>query len=139
MIFYSLPRICLPDRGCRIWTIFQKARHLFAWTFSPGALRRVLPAPAERNFNYTAYLLLSMVNGSIDSVYSVAYNCFYIPCSSARETIPRILVSSLIYPLSTAIIGAHRGFCYRTNGLAPRLCSTRDLPRRRHRGDADQT
>ncbi|NLI53194.1 MAG: MFS transporter [Clostridiales bacterium] len=120
MIFYSLPRIVLPMIAGPYLDRFSRKRVIYSLDFLSAALYTVFFLLLLRGyFNYTAYLLLSMVIGSIDSVYSVAYDSFYPLLISEGNYTRAYSVSSLIYPLSTAIMVPIAGFCYRTIGLAP--------------------
>jgi hypothetical protein len=60
-----------------------------------------------------------MLMGAIDSVYSVAYDSFYPTLITEGNYTRAYSVSSLIYPLSNAIMVPIAGICYKTIGLAP--------------------
>jgi len=120
MICYSLPRIVLPMIAGPYLDRFSRKRVIYMLDFFSAALYGLFFILLQNGFfNYTAYLLLSMVVGSIDSVYNVAYDSFY-PLLIAEGNFTRAYsVSSLIYPLSTAIMVPIAGICYKTIGLAP--------------------
>ena len=120
MICYGLPRVLLPMFAGPYLDRFSRKRVIYSLDFLSAALYAVFFLLLLRGyFNYTVYLLLSMVIGSIDSIYSVAYDSFY-PILIAEGNYTRAYsISSLIYPLSTAIMVPLAGLCYRTIGLAP--------------------
>jgi hypothetical protein len=60
-----------------------------------------------------------MLIGSIDSVYGVAYDSFYPLLISEGNFTRAYSISSLIYPLSNAIMVPIAGLSYKTIGLAP--------------------
>ena len=120
MICYSLPRIVLPMVAGPYLDRFSRKRVLYSLDFLSSALYAVFFVLLLKGyFNYTAYLLISMLMGAIDSVYSVAYDSFYPTLISEGNYTRAYSVSSLIYPLSNAIMVPIAGICYKTIGLAP--------------------
>jgi MFS family permease len=120
MVCYSLPRIVLPMIAGPYLDRFSRKRVIYLLDFFSAALYSVIFILLYNGFfNYTAYLLLSMLVGSIDSVYSVAYDSFYPLLIGEGNYTRAYSISSLIYPLSTAIMVPIAGVCYRTIGLAP--------------------
>lgn len=120
MVCYGLPRILLPMIAGPYLDRFSRKRVIYSLDFISAALYAVFFLLLMRGyFNYSVYLVLSIVIGSIDSVYSVAYDSFY-PVLIAEGNFTRAYsISSLIYPLSTAIMVPIAGLCYKTIGLAP--------------------
>ena len=120
MICYSLPRIVLPMVAGPYLDRFSRKRALYSLDFLSSALYAVFFVLLLKGyFNYTAYLLISMLMGAIDSVYSVAYDSFYPTLITEGNYTRAYSVSSLIYPLSNAIMVPIAGICYKTIGLAP--------------------
>lgn len=120
MVCYSLPRIILPMVAGPYLDRFSRKRVIYSLDFLSAALYLLFFLLLLRGFfNYTVYLLLSMVIGSIDSVYSVAYESFYPLLISEGNYTRAYSIESLIYPLSTAIMVPIAGLCYKTIGLAP--------------------
>ncbi len=120
MTCYSLPRIVLPMFAGPYLDRFSRKRVLYMLDFASAALYSVFFVLLLRGyFNYTAYLLMSMVIGGIDSIYSVAYESFYPLLISEGNMTRAYSVESLIFPLSNAIMVPIAGICYRTIGLAP--------------------
>ena len=120
MTCYSLPRIVLPMIAGPYLDRFSRKRVIYSLDFLSAALYAAFFLLLLRGyFNFTVYLIVSMVIGSIDSVYTVAYESFY-PLLIAEGNFTRAYsIDSLIYPLSSAIMVPIAGLCYRTIGLAP--------------------
>ncbi|MBA4348182.1 MAG: hypothetical protein C0413_04965 [Clostridiales bacterium] len=120
MVCYGLPRIVLPIFAGPYLDRFSRKRVIYTLDFISAALYTVFFVLLLQGFfNYTAYLLMSMVIGGIDSVYSVAYESFYPTLISEGNMTRAYSIESLIYPLSSAIMVPIAGICYRTIGLAP--------------------
>lgn len=120
MTCYSLPRIILPMIAGPYLDRFSRKRVIYSLDFLSSALYSVFFILLLRGyFNYTAYLLMSMVIGGIDSIYSVAYESFYPSLISQGNMTRAYSIESLIYPLSNAIMVPIAGICYKTIGLAP--------------------
>ncbi len=120
MTCYSLPRIVLPIVAGPYLDRFSRKRVIYSLDFLSAALYAMFFLLLFKGyFNYTVYLLLSMIIGSIDSIYSVAYDSFYPLLISEGNYTRAYSVSSLIYPLSSAIMVPIAGICYKTIGLAP--------------------
>lgn len=120
MTCYSLPRIVLPMVAGPYLDRFSRKRVIYSLDFLSAGLYAIFFILLLRGyFNYTAYLLISMLMGAIDSVYSVAYDSFYPTLISEGNFTRAYSVASLIYPLSNAIMVPVAGLCYKTIGLAP--------------------
>ncbi|MEN6340649.1 MAG: MFS transporter [Clostridiaceae bacterium] len=120
MVCYSLPRIVLPMFAGPYLDRFPRKRVIYSLDFlSCGLYLIIFFLLSGGFFNYVAYLLVSMLIGSIDSVYSVAYDSFYPTLISEGNYTRAYSISSLIYPLSSAIMVPVAGLCYKTIGLAP--------------------
>lgn len=120
MTCYSLPRIVLPMFAGPYLDRFSRKRVIYSLDFLSAALFTLFFLLLLKGyFNYTAYLLMSMLIGSIDSIYTVAYESFYPLLISEGNYTRAYSIESLIYPLSTAIMVPIAGICYKTIGLAP--------------------
>ena len=120
MVCYSLPRIALPMFAGPLLDRFSRKRMIYSLDFLSFAIYLAFYFLLTKGyFNYISYLLLSMLIGSIDSVYSVAYDSFYPLLISEGNFTRAYSISSLIYPLSNTIMVPIAGFCYKTIGLAP--------------------
>jgi len=120
MTCYGLPRIVLPMIAGPYLDRFSRKRVIYSLDFLSAALYMIFFVLLLKGFfNYTAYLLISMLMGAIDSVYTVAYESFYPLLISEGNFTRAYSIESLIYPLSSAIMVPIAGLCYRTIGLAP--------------------
>jgi len=120
MVVYSLPRIALPMFAGPYLDRFSRKRVIYSLDFLSCALYLIIYLLLKKDFfSYIPFLLIAMLVGSIDSVYSVAYDSFYPLLISAGNYTRAYSISSLIYPLSTAIMVPIAGVCYKTVGLAP--------------------
>lgn len=111
MVFYSLPRIFLPLLSGPILDRFSRKRIIYTLDFvSAGIYLGMFVLLYMGWFSYIPYMLLSMVIGSIDSVYSVAYDSFYPNLVSKGNFQRAYSISSLIYPIAAAIMIPVAGF-----------------------------
>lgn len=102
LIAYSLPRIIIPsiagtylDKRSRLKTIysldfFASFLFLFIFIFVKNGY-----------FSYPFFLVLAMVLGSIDSIYSVAYDSLYPTLIAEGQFSKAYSISSMIYPLAS--------------------------------------
>jgi MFS family permease len=70
-------------------------------------------------FNYPFYILLSMVLGSLDSIYNVAYESLYPEFIEKGNFSKAYSISSLIYPIANTIMVPIAGFAYDYIGVTP--------------------
>jgi len=70
-------------------------------------------------FNYAAYMLFSMVLGSLDSFYSVAYDSLYPEYITEGNFSKAYSISSLMYPIANTIMVPIAGFAYEWVGVFP--------------------
>ncbi len=70
-------------------------------------------------FNYTFYISLGVVLGTLDSFYSVAYESLYPEFISKGNFSKAYSISSLIYPIANTIMIPIAGFAYKWVGVAP--------------------
>jgi len=120
MVCYSLPRIVLPMFAGPILDRFPRRRVIYTLDFISCGLYLIIYLLLLKDyFNYASYLVISMLIGSIDSVYSVAYDSFYPTLISEGNFTRAYSIASLIYPLSSAIMVPIAGVCYKSIGLAP--------------------
>lgn len=68
-------------------------------------------------FNYTFYILLSIILGTLDSFYSVAYESLYPEFISKGNFSKAYSISSLIYPIANTIMVPIAGFAYELIGV----------------------
>lgn len=113
MILYHLPRILLPLLIGPYLDRFSRRKVIYTLDFVSAGIYTVLFFILYNNwFNYYAFLGVSMLIGSIDSVYFVAYESLYpnlIPRGNYRKAYS---VTSILYPLSAAIMIPIGGIAY---------------------------
>ncbi len=120
MVCYSLPRIVLPLLAGPLLDRFPRRKVIYSLDFLSAAIYAGMYALLRMDyFSYSVFLLMSMVIGSIDSVYQVAYDSFYPNLISKGNFRRAYSISSLIYPLASAIMIPIAGFSYESMGIAP--------------------
>lgn len=70
-------------------------------------------------FNYSFYIFLSIILGTLDSFYSVAYESLYPEFISKGNFSKAYSISSLIYPIANTIMVPIAGFAYELVGVTP--------------------
>lgn len=70
-------------------------------------------------FNYSFYIFLSIVLGTLDSFYSVAYESLYPEFITEGNFSKAYSISSLIYPIANTIMVPIAGFAYEKIGVTP--------------------
>lgn len=113
MVLYSLPRILLPLFVGPYLDRFSRRKVIYTLDFVSAGLYTVLFYILYNGwFNYYAFLAGCVLIGSIDSVYNVAYESLYpnlIPKGNFRKAYS---ISSLLYPLSAAVMIPVAGLAY---------------------------
>ncbi len=119
-VCYCLPRIVLPLLAGPYLDRFSRKRVIYSLDFTSSALFLCFFLLLRADFfNYTVYLVMSMLIGAIDSVYAVAYDSFYPTLISKGNFSRAYSIASLLYPLATTIMVPIASVCYKTIGLAP--------------------
>lgn len=70
-------------------------------------------------FNYSFYISLGVILGTLDSFYSVAYESLYPEFISKGNFSKAYSISSLIYPIANTIMIPIAGFAYKWVGVTP--------------------
>lgn len=113
MILYHLPRILLPLFVGPYLDRFSRRKVIYTLDFVSAGIYTILFFILYKDwFNYYAFLGVSMLIGSIDSVYFVAYESLYpnlIPRGNYRKA---YAITSLLYPLSAAVMIPIGGIAY---------------------------
>ena len=119
-VCYSLPRVVLPLFAGPYLDRFSRKRMLYMLDFLSAGLYLIMYVLIQNSFfNYASFLILAMLVGSVDSVYVVTYESFYPQLIREGNYTRAYSISSLIYPLTSAIMVPIAGFCYKSIGLAP--------------------
>ena len=120
MVCYSLPRVAVPLLAGPYLDRFSRKKVIYSLDFFSAAFYGLMGLLLYRGvFSYPLLICLAVLVGSVDSVYSVAYDSLYPTLISEGNFTKAYSVSSLIYPLATTIMVPVAGICYNTIGLAP--------------------
>lgn len=120
MVCYSLPRIVLPLFAGPYLDRFSRKKTIYTLDFISCALFLLVYLMLQKGlFNYAVFVLFAMLVGSVDSIYSVAYDSFYPTLIAPGNFTRAYSVSSLIYPLATTLMVPVAAYFYKTVGLAP--------------------
>lgn len=120
MVAYTLPRLVMPLLAGPYLDSFSRKKVIYTLDFVSAGLFAALFLLLQVDFfNYTLFLVMAMVIGSIDSVYQVAYDSFYPNVVKEKEFLPKAYsISSLIYPFAALMVPV-ASWAYETVGLAP--------------------
>ena len=120
MVCYCLPCVLLPLLAGPYLDRFSRKRVIYTLDFLSSGIFLAFYFLLRFDFvTYPVFLLVAVLIGGIDSVYTVAYESFY-PTLISRGNFQRAYsVSSLIDPLANVIMVPIAGICYKTIGLAP--------------------
>lgn len=78
MVLYSLPRIIMPSISGPLLDKYSRKRTMYTLDFISAILFAVITAMAFFDmFNYAVILVLCVVIGSIDSIYTIAFQSLY--------------------------------------------------------------
>lgn len=120
MICYSLPRVIMPLFAGPWLDRFSRRKMIYMLDFfSSGFYLLIATLLYLGWFNYIIFLLLCMVVGSVDSMYTVAYESFYPTLISKGNYSKAYSISSLLYPLANTVMVPIAGICYETVGMTP--------------------
>ncbi len=120
MVAYTLPRLVMPLLAGPYLDSFSRKKVIYTLDFVSAGIFSVLFFLLQMEFfNYTLFLFMAMVIGSIDSIYQVAYDSFYPNVVKEKEFLPKAYsISSLIYPFAALMVPV-ASWAYETVGLAP--------------------
>lgn len=119
-VCYSIPKIVLPLVAGPFIDRFSRSKIIYTLDFiSSGIFGFIALLLSLDMFSYAAYLIMSIIIGSIDSVYAVAYESLYPALISKGNFSKAYSISSLIYPIASTIMVPIAGVCYQSIGLVP--------------------
>jgi MFS family permease len=99
---------------------FSRRKTIYTLDFVCAFIFSLVSVAVHLNFfNYPLYIVLALLCGGINAVYSVAYDSFYPDLISEGNFTKAYSISSLIYPLANTIMVPLAGLAYDTIGLAP--------------------
>jgi MFS family permease len=120
MICYNLPRVIVPLFAGPYLDRFSRKKIIYILDFfSAGYYIAIAMLLYAGFFNYPIFLLLSVIIGSVDSVYTVTYESFYPTLVSEGNFTKAYSISSLIYPIANTLMVPAAGILYETIGLEP--------------------
>ncbi len=119
MVVYSLPRIVMPMLAGPYLDRFSRRKAIYTLDFTSAGLYLLIFFLIKGGvFSYILLMLFSFVIGSIDSVYTIAYDSFYPNLVSEGNFSKAYSISSMIYPLA-AIMTPVAAFVYDAVGVTP--------------------
>lgn len=119
MVAYNLPKIIMPLLAGPYLDKFSRRKAIYTLDFiSAGMYGFLFFILRFELFNYWILLFFSMVIGSIDSIYTVAYDSLYPNLVSEGNYSKAYSISSMIYPLA-AIMVPVAAYIYDRVGIAP--------------------
>ncbi|MEG2082785.1 MAG: MFS transporter, partial [Oscillospiraceae bacterium] len=102
MVVYNLPKIVTPLIAGPFVDRFPRKKIIYTLDFMSTAIYFAIFALLQLDmFSYSLLLVLSLVIGCIDGVYSVAYESFYPNLISDGNFRKAYSISSMIYPLAS--------------------------------------
>lgn len=118
-ILYMLPQLVLPIMAGPLIDKFSRRKTIYSLDFCSAAVYGLFALIVMSGHMNYAYLLVGcLLVGSIDSVYSVAYNSFYPMLISEGNYSKAYSISSTLESL-TAIMVPVSAFLYNTIGIGP--------------------
>ena len=117
MVVFNLPKILVPILAGPLLDSFSRRKTIYTLDFISATLYFSLSFIVGGGyFNYFVYLLLSIVFGTIDSIYQVAYESLYPILVAEGNFRKAYSVSSMIMPLS-AVMMPLATFLYESYGI----------------------
>lgn len=105
MVVFNLPKILVPILAGPLLDSFSRKKTIYTLDFLSAALYISLSFILGGGyFNYIVFLILSLTFGTIDSIYQVAYESLYPVLVSEGNFRKAYSVSSMIFPLSAAML-----------------------------------
>jgi MFS family permease len=121
LVMYNLPKIIVPVFAGPFLDRFSRKRVLYTLDFmSAGIYFCFFLFIKSGLFNYWVFLMVTIMVGTIDGTYSVAYDSFYPNLVSKGNFSKAYSISSLIYPLSVCMVPV-ASFVYKAAGSAAPL------------------
>lgn len=116
----SMPKILIPLVAGPILDRFSRRKAIYLLDFFSSFLFALMAAAVYLDFfNYPLFLLLAFIIGTVEGVYSVAFDSFYPDLISPGNFTKAYSINSMIYPLANTIMVPLAGIAYETVGLGP--------------------
>lgn len=120
MVCYMLPQVIVPLFAGPYLDRFSRRKTIYTLDFISSGIYVCMAIVLYMGmFNYTAFLVVSIIVGSINSMYTVAYESFYPSLISEGNFSRAYSISSLIYPLANTIMVPVASYCYDLVGMVP--------------------
>lgn len=121
MVVYNLPKIVAPLFAGPYLDRFSRKKMIYTLDFISSAIFLVMFFLLQAKwFNYPVFLGIVLLIGTIDGVYSVAYESFYPNLVSKGNFSKAYSISSMIYPLAAFMVPV-ASFIYTETGSAAPL------------------
>ena len=119
VVVFNLPFLVVPLAAGPLLDRFSRKKAIYLLDFfSAGLYALIFLLLRGGHFNYVFFLLLSLLEGCVASVYSVAYDSFYPNLVSEGNMSKAYSISSLLYPLS-ALMTPVVAVVYEEVGIEP--------------------
>ncbi|MDR0898028.1 MAG: MFS transporter [Oscillospiraceae bacterium] len=117
MVVYNLPKIIMPMIAGPYLDNYSRTKVIYTLDFLSSALYLGIFFMLRADiFEYSLFLGLAMLIGTIDSIYQVAYDSLYPVLISEGNYRKAYSISSMILPLSSVMVPI-AAFLYDTTGL----------------------
>ncbi|MEG0833026.1 MAG: MFS transporter [Oscillospiraceae bacterium] len=118
-VAYMSPKVIMPAIAGPYLDNFSRKKVIYVLDFISAAFFISFYFVLSTGFfNYTLLLLLSIFLGSVDSIYTVAYDSLYPNLVSEGNFTKAYSISSMIYPLAAVMVPVS-AYLYERIGLAP--------------------
>ena len=114
----SLPRLIIPMIAGTFLDRFSRVKVIYTLDFISAFVFLFIFVGLTQNFlNYTTFMVLALLIGSIDSIYAVAYDSLYPTFISKGNFSKAYSISSMIYPIA-ALMTPVAAYVHETIGLS---------------------
>lgn len=102
MVFYNMPKVIAPILAGPIVDRFSRRKIIYTLDFTSAAIYMMMFLVLNADFfNFFALLAVCLVIGSIDGIYTVAYESFYPNLITQGNFRKAYSISSMIMPLAS--------------------------------------
>ncbi len=120
MVTYNLPKIIAPLFAGPYMDRFSRKKVIYTMDFISSGIFFVMFLLLRANwFNYSVFLLVVLLIGTVDGIYAVAYESFYPNLVSKGNFSKAYSISSMIYPLAAFMVPVASFIYTRTGSAAP--------------------
>lgn len=120
MVIYNMPKIVAPLFAGPYLDRFSRKKVIYNLDFlSSGIFFLMYLLLRAEWFNYPVFLVIVLIIGTIDGIYSVAYESFYPNLVSKGNFSKAYSISSMIYPLAAFMVPVASFIYTQTGSAAP--------------------